>query len=214
MCTCKLKSKSPAGSPGNFNYVYTCTKADGSQQEIKVSAGNDNEGKKLAELECEEEKLADLSFDSALTFAQVRQKVISNNNSLFSTELIVAICWAESTFKPDSKADDPRSTSQGLMMMNKAAVDTVNDNTPAGIRFSHADMLDADKAIACGSWYLRIIYTKPDWNAQGNQRETLRVFRGRPDYVYVDKVLSCEGCLQSTVVTNPQVCLNQIHTFV
>ncbi len=54
MCTCKQKSKKPAGSPGNFNYVFTCTKENGIKVEIKVTAGNDNEAKALAELECQD----------------------------------------------------------------------------------------------------------------------------------------------------------------
>lgn len=56
MCNCKQKSKKPAGTPGNFNYVFTCTKDDGSTVEIKITAGNDNEAKQLAELECEDSK--------------------------------------------------------------------------------------------------------------------------------------------------------------
>ncbi len=54
MCTCKQKSKKPAGSPGNFNYIFLCVKNDGTKKEIKVTAGNDNEAKQLAELECED----------------------------------------------------------------------------------------------------------------------------------------------------------------
>lgn len=57
MCTCKQKSKKPAGSPGNFNYVFTCTKDDGTKTEIKVTSGNDNEAKQLAELECQEKSI-------------------------------------------------------------------------------------------------------------------------------------------------------------
>ncbi|MCE7070884.1 hypothetical protein LZG74_11255 [Dyadobacter sp. CY327] len=56
MCTCKQKSKKPAGTPGNFNYVFSCTNDDGTKTEIKVTAGNDNEAKQLAELECDESK--------------------------------------------------------------------------------------------------------------------------------------------------------------
>jgi hypothetical protein len=58
MCTCKQKSKKPAGTPGNYNYVFSCTKDDGTKIEIKVTAANDNEAKQLAELECEETKIA------------------------------------------------------------------------------------------------------------------------------------------------------------
>lgn len=62
MCTCKQKSKKPAGTPGNFNYVFTCTKDDGTKTEIKVTSGNDNEAKQLAELECSEVKNANMPW--------------------------------------------------------------------------------------------------------------------------------------------------------
>lgn len=72
MCICKQKSKKPAGTPGNFNYVFTCTKDDGTKTEIKVTSGNDNEAKQLAELECDESKVGGLlkvlrKFDSQST---------------------------------------------------------------------------------------------------------------------------------------------------
>ena len=152
------------------------------------------------------------AFAGALTFTEIRQKVASNNNSPFSDELIIAMCWAESSFRPDSVAPSP-STSKGLMMVNNGAIDTVNNNTPAGVHFTSADMLIADKSIACGTWYLNILFTKPDWHVQGDKRKTIGVYRGREDYIYADKVIACEGCLQSTVIVNPQTCLNQIHTF-
>ncbi|OMP30062.1 hypothetical protein [Mangrovimonas sp. DI 80] len=58
MCNCKQKSKEPAGGTGNFNYVFICTKDDGSEKEIKVTAGNDNEAKQLAELDCDGVKIS------------------------------------------------------------------------------------------------------------------------------------------------------------
>ncbi len=57
MCTCKQKSKKPAGSPGNFNYVFSCITSDGKKKEIKLNAGNDLDAKSLAELECEESEV-------------------------------------------------------------------------------------------------------------------------------------------------------------
>lgn len=77
MCTSKQKSKKPAGTPGNFNYVFTYTKDDGTKTEIKVTSGNDNEAKQLAELECE-----DLKIKSAI------QKIIIDD---FNENLIVLL---------------------------------------------------------------------------------------------------------------------------
>lgn len=59
MSICKQKSKESAGS-GNFNYVFTYTKGDGTKREIKVTSRNDNEAKQLAELECDESKVGGL----------------------------------------------------------------------------------------------------------------------------------------------------------
>jgi lysozyme len=154
-------------------------------------------------------------FAEQLPLQQIYTKINSNNNSPFSKELIATICWAESNFKPDNVSDDPSSTSKGLMMMNNKAVDTVNANTPRGVHFEYDDMYNPDLAIACGTWYLKILYIKPDWNCQTDKRQTLTVFRhgkNSTDYIYTDKALVCEGCLQSTVILNQQTCLNQIHT--
>ena len=52
MCTCIQKDKKHLGS-GNFEYTFECTKTDGTKKTIKVTSGNDNQAKQLAELECE-----------------------------------------------------------------------------------------------------------------------------------------------------------------
>ncbi len=147
-----------------------------------------------------------------LSLKDIYDKIGTNNNSPFSKELIASICWAESSFIVDSKATG--STSEGLMMMNVGSVDTVNNNSPSGVHFEHDDMLNPDLAIACGTWYLKILYSKTDWDCQGDKRQTITVFRhgkDSTDFGYADSILTCEGCLQSTVVLNQQTCLNQIH---
>lgn len=143
-----------------------------------------------------------------LTLDQVRVLISGNNNSEFSPELIVSICWAESSFDPSATASS--SSSKGLMMMNNQAIDTVNANTPTGIHFEYNDMFSADKAISCGTWYLKTLYTKPDWGSQGDKRKTLRAYRGVGDYTYADKLIACESCMQSSA--DQQACLNNIHT--
>lgn len=152
----------------------------------------------------------DLVADRArLTLDQVRTLVLQNNNSQFSPELVISICWAESSFDPSATATG--SSSKGLMMVNNQAVDTVNANTPSGVHFEYSDMLSAVKSISCGTWYLKILFTKSDWGSQGDKRETLRVYRGVNDHTYADKLITCESCMQSTVIVNQQTCLNQIH---
>ncbi|MGG7666493.1 hypothetical protein [Dyadobacter sp. BHUBP1] len=72
MCTCKKESKTAVGTPGNFDYVYLCTKDNGSSIKIKVTAGNDNEAKKLAEVECEESGF--INFSEALNKVNITQR--------------------------------------------------------------------------------------------------------------------------------------------
>lgn len=50
-CTCSLVSKTNQGA-GNFLYVFACQK-EGTFRSVSVTAGNDVEAKRLAELECE-----------------------------------------------------------------------------------------------------------------------------------------------------------------
>jgi lysozyme len=159
-----------------------------------------------------EEKSLQSNFLTKLTLDQIYVKINENNKSNFSKELIAAICWAESSFKPDSVATG--SSSKGLMMVNKGAVDTVNANTPSGTHYYYDDMLNPDLAIACGTWYLKILFTKNDWQCKGDIRKTLTVFRhGKvgTDFKYADKITTCESCLKSTIVIDKQTCLNQIH---
>jgi hypothetical protein len=54
MATVKQKSKTPAGTPGNFNYEFDCTCKSGRKHVIKVTSANDNQAKQLAQLECDE----------------------------------------------------------------------------------------------------------------------------------------------------------------
>ena len=94
------------------------------------------------------------------------------------------------------------------MMMTKDAIDTVNDNTPAGVHFTHEDMTDADKCIAAGTWYLKIIY---DHGGSNDKKKTLKLYGDGTDS-YVEKIITCEACMLSTVILDQQTCLNQIHT--
>ena len=52
MCTCLQTGKTPAGSPGNFNYTFKCTTSSGVEKEIQVTSSNDSQAMLLAELEC------------------------------------------------------------------------------------------------------------------------------------------------------------------
>jgi hypothetical protein len=54
MSTIKFVKKTPAGTPGNFNWEYTCTCGDGTKKEnVEVTAANQNEAKLLAQMDCD-----------------------------------------------------------------------------------------------------------------------------------------------------------------
>jgi hypothetical protein len=56
MSTVKFVKRTPAGTPGNFNYEYECTCANGQKQKnVIVTSGNDNEAKQLAQQECDQD---------------------------------------------------------------------------------------------------------------------------------------------------------------
>jgi hypothetical protein len=54
MSTIVFVKRTQAGTPGNFNYEYKCTCADGTKKvNVIVTAANDNEAKQLAQTECD-----------------------------------------------------------------------------------------------------------------------------------------------------------------
>lgn len=47
--------KTPAGTPGNFNWEYKCECSNGTKKpNVIVTAANENESKQLAQMECDE----------------------------------------------------------------------------------------------------------------------------------------------------------------
>jgi hypothetical protein len=137
-----------------------------------------------------------------LSYDQVRAKVASNNKALpaFSNEVIVCQIWKESSF--DEIAQN--GAHLGLMQVSSQAVDYVNANTPPGVHFNYpADLLDADKNIQCGTYYLSI------WMAKNSTSvaDTLNAFGTGPGYA--DNILQCQQCLVSGSAS--QGCLNAIH---
>jgi len=55
VATVKLKKKEPAGGAGNYKYTYECVCTSGKKAgDIVVTAANDNEAKRLAQMDCDE----------------------------------------------------------------------------------------------------------------------------------------------------------------
>jgi soluble lytic murein transglycosylase-like protein len=147
-------------------------------------------------------KKASLNISSKrLSFSQVQTLVEANNNSSFTNELIISVCWKESSFDPGATTSTTSAT--GLMMLTVGAVDDVNHNTPSGVHFEHSQMTDATRNIQCGTWYLKILLKR--WGQVKNN--ALEHFGTGPGYA--DNLVQCETCLQSG--SNPSDCLKAIH---
>lgn len=52
-CTCKQIKKENTGGAGNYKYTFECKRGN-VKKTIEITSANDNEAKRLAELECEE----------------------------------------------------------------------------------------------------------------------------------------------------------------
>jgi soluble lytic murein transglycosylase-like protein len=139
----------------------------------------------------------------ALSFQKVKELVNANNNSQLSTELVIAVCWKESSFNPSVTATG--STATGLLMLTKGAVADVNSNTPPGTHFEHSEMKNATKNVQCGTWYLNILMRR-----LGNDKKKALEQYGT-GAGYADDLLRCETCMLSSVVVDPVSCLKQIH---
>lgn len=86
MCKCKIKSKTPAGSLGNFNYVFECKNSTGEIKEISVTSGNDNTALLLAELECSEGSITQSSVEPVIE-TYIDSTTIKTSNSVAQIEV-------------------------------------------------------------------------------------------------------------------------------
>src|SRR5436853_363503 len=142
---------------------------------------------------------------TALPYDKVKDLVTTNNVSDLSDELIIAVCWKESSFDPGAKNQSPNSSATGLMMLTKDAVGYVNNNTPQGTHFEHGDMTDAEKNIACGTWYLRLLLKRNGHDVKA-ALESYGTGEG-----YADDLLKAETCLKQLLVVDKMTCLYWIH---
>jgi len=144
-------------------------------------------------------------------FATIEQWVAANNKSQnHSNELVIALIWKESGF--DDATKNPKSTATGLTQMTIPAVDDVNRNTPHGVHFAFADMLDGPQNIQCGTYYLDMTYHR------AGDDITSGLNRFGTGAGYATNILAAEKCLLaakgSNKVINPaaaKACLFNIH---
>ena len=133
------------------------------------------------------------------TFDEIQELVSNNNKSTeFSDEFVICLIWKESGFDPDTT--NSKSSATGLMQITKAAVTTVNKNTPEGVHFEHSEMTEPKKNIQCGTYYLDITEKK----LAGIDKS----YGTGPGYS--KSIVTCEECLKKGEEHN-MVCLHKIH---
>jgi soluble lytic murein transglycosylase-like protein len=170
----------------------------GSKSTPKKKA-NLRKGSKAARKKMESRATARLPFDDVKALVRAHKK-----SPAFTDECVIAICWKESSFDPSAQSGS--STAKGLMQMTNPAVDTVNNITPPGVHFEYSDMLDASKAIECGTYYLQWCSDK----SGGDEAKALDKYAGVSGYSA--NVMQAETCLL-TGVDPPTTCLGKIHSF-
>ena len=148
-------------------------------------------------------KKKDKPKSTKLTADEVKKLITANNKSSASTELLLCLIWKESGFDPKDK--NSKSSATGLMQMTKGAVNQVNQSSPKGVHFTHAEMTDPAKNIQAGTYYLKI---RTDW-AKGDQTKGLEGFGTGSGYA--TNILECEKCLTGKP-KDSQACLDAIHT--
>lgn len=121
------------------------------------------------------------------TYEEIKKLVKEHNKSAnLSDEFIICLIWKETNFE-DIKND--KSSATGLMQLTKGAVEDVNKNTPKGVHFTHAEMMDPAKNIECGTYYLdlRIKWAKDVTKGV----EGFGTGKG-----YAKKIFECETCMK------------------
>jgi Domain of unknown function (DUF4157)/Transglycosylase SLT domain len=137
-------------------------------------------------------------------FDEIQTLVAANNQSTLSTEILTCQIWKESGFVHDQK--NKSSSATGLMQMTKAAVDTVNNNTPKGVHFTHGEMTDPSKNIECATYYIKILMKTR------NLSETDALNSFGTGAGYSDNLVVCETCLKdATDEAAKTACLHAIH---
>jgi hypothetical protein len=184
--------------PDGIRHIKVTIKVDGLGEVVLDIDGN-SKGADLQGLD------TFLFLDKRLAYKDVRKLISNNNKSInqaVTPELLTALIWKESGFRPD--ITNSSTTATGLMQLTKAAVDDVNNNTPSGIHFDHKEMIDPAKNIQCGTYYLDLRIKRAD----GNLKKGLEGFGTGAGYA--DDILVCQDCLKDGSV-NPQDCLDAIH---
>jgi hypothetical protein len=125
---------------------------------------------------------------STLTLDEVTAIAATSNTSiLLSVQTLTCIIWKESGFVADAR--NSRSSATGLLQMTKDAVTDVNNNSPKGVHFRHADMATPALNIQCGSRYLDLRIRA----AGGDIRRGIESFGTGSGYA--SNIIACANCL-------------------
>jgi len=129
-----------------------------------------------------------------LSYNEVGSLVGVNNLSGQSNELVICICWKESSFNPSAQSS--ASSARGLMQLTKAAA------KDAG--YSYDLLLNPATNIKAGTKYLAL---RVKW-AGGNVTDGLNAFGTGSGYATT--ILQCEKCLKETPCEYRK-CLDIVH---
>jgi len=170
MCSCTQTSKTPAGPPGNFNYVFACTDSDGATKEVRVTAGNDDSAKTLAELDCESSRLATY-VDRFTTLHE--QRLPSDK----SEELLTLQCYLQADDDYYYIYPDPcknifyRAPKQAVKLYEKTSSVNCSDGSVKGLFTITLDACAVDAKLQ----YDKGIYTKEIQASTRYSADTLSV---------------------------------------
>lgn len=145
--------------------------------------------------------MARLSLSDAIALIRA-----NNKSTDFSNDLVLAMCWKESSF--DEGATNSGSTATGLMQLTKPAVQDVNDFIKPPVKFEHSQMTDGAKNVQCGTFYLQLLFKRGK-----TVKRALELYGGHTDYP--TNLLACETCLKGAKSDNDRdACLKVIHKFI
>ncbi len=129
-----------------------------------------------------------------LTYEQVKELVRENNRSKLPDELIIAVIFKESSFKPWERNRDPKSSEAGLMQVSKRAWEDVHQNVlkQREVPDFNQHIFDPVTNIQRGSAYLQLRIDRLRGDVSGG----LNGYRGGVEPGYAADVLAATRALQ------------------
>lgn len=171
MCECKVKTKVPAGSPGNFNYEVECKKR-GRSKIFPITTTNDNYARQLAELECQEwnpapigggggcflgDTLVLMADGTIQEIAQIREGDLVAGSSYFPGDIVPSPVFRKFVSSHSAVSILKLSSGESLVMSEKQPIATesgpvqakhVLDGSRLGTANVHQTLRSSDVTVA------------------------------------------------------------------